>query len=241
MIPAGIEVSTTEVSRSFATGAGVVRAVDGIDLVVPAGSGLAITGESGCGKSTLLSMIGALEVPDQGTVVVGGQLVSDMPEGQRAVLRRQSIGFVFQSHNLQPFLTAMENVSMQLSLAGGEQSSGRAGELLASLGLEGAGGNYPDQLSGGERQRVAVARALVHRPALILADEPTGSLDVDNSEVVIDLLLKAQAESGATLILITHDPAVASRLQRRVVLSDGRLVADDAASATTAQPGSSRV
>ncbi len=219
---AALEVE--DVKKEFITDAGPVRAVNGISLEVAAGTSLAITGESGCGKSTLLSMLGALEAPSEGQVSIAGEEVSEMAAEQRARMRRERIGFVFQSHNLQPFLTAVENISLQLSLAGANEECDHSLELLASLGLAEAANKYPDQLSGGERQRIAVARALVHQPSLILADEPTGSLDVDNSRTVIDLLCEARAESGATLIVITHDPAVARRLDREIKLKDGREV-----------------
>jgi putative ABC transport system ATP-binding protein len=216
------------VVKHFTTDAGLVRAVDGISLTVEPGSGLAITGPSGCGKSTLLALIGGLETPTAGRVAIDNQVVSELPERDRARLRREQVGFVFQSHNLQPFLTAVENVSLALALNAGAEGYERSQELLAALGLGEAAGKYPDQLSGGERQRVAVARALVHRPRLILADEPTGSLDTDNSIAVIDLLVAAQAQVGATLIVITHDLAIAERLDRQVSLRDGRVVADHA-------------
>jgi ABC-type lipoprotein export system ATPase subunit len=220
-------VELESVTKHFVTDAGVVRAVNGVSLAVPAGSSVAITGPSGCGKSTLLSLIGALEVPSAGRVTVGDEVVSQLPEERRASLRRQQLGFVFQSDNLQPFLTAVENVSLALALDSRTDGYGRSLELLDALGLGAAAGKYPDQLSGGERQRVAVARALVHRPRLILADEPTGSLDDDNSLAVVELLAAAQSKVGATLIVITHDPRVAARLDRRVVLRDGRVVGDE--------------
>jgi putative ABC transport system ATP-binding protein len=222
---AGVEL--TSVTKHFRTDAGVVRAVNGISLAVTPGSSLAITGPSGCGKSTLLSMIGALETPSAGTVTIGEMVVSEMPEEQRARLRRKELGFVFQSDNLQPFLTAVENVSLALALDSSTESYERSLDLLTALGLGAASDKYPDQLSGGERQRVAVARALVHRPRLILADEPTGSLDTDNSVAVIELLVEAQSEVGATLIVITHDLRVAARLDRRVALRDGRVMEDE--------------
>jgi putative ABC transport system ATP-binding protein len=227
-------VELESVTKHFATDAGVVRAVNGVSLAVAPGRSLAITGPSGCGKSTLLSMIGALEVPTAGRVTVGDEVVSEMPEEERAALRREQLGFVFQSDNLQPFLTAVENVSLALALDSRADGHQRSVELLTALGLGAAAGKYPDQLSGGERQRVAVARALVHRPALILADEPTGSLDGDNSLAVIELLAAAQSEVGATLIVITHDPRIAARLDRRVALRDGRVVGDEP---TPARPG----
>jgi putative ABC transport system ATP-binding protein len=220
-------VELQSVTKHFMTDAGVVRAVNGVSLAVAPGSSLAITGPSGCGKSTLLSMIGALEVPSAGRVTIGDKVVSEMSEEQRASLRREQLGFVYQSDNLQPFLTAAENVSLALALDSRTDGYRRSLDLLAALGLGAAAGKFPDQLSGGERQRVAVARALVHRPRLILADEPTGSLDSDNSIAVIELLAAAQSEVAATLILITHDPRIAARLDRRVALRDGRVVSDE--------------
>jgi putative ABC transport system ATP-binding protein len=227
LIPAA-RVELESVAKHFVTDAGLVRAVNGISLAVVPGTSLAITGPSGCGKSTLLSLIGGLEAPTAGRVSIGGQVVSELPAEHRARLRREQLGFVFQSHNLQPFLTAVENVSLALALNSATEGYERSVELLAALGLAETAGKYPDQLSGGERQRVAVARALVHRPRLILADEPTGSLDTDNSIAVIDLLLAAQAELGATLIVITHDLAIAHRLDRLVSLRDGAVVEDRA-------------
>ena len=220
----GATVEVQAVAKHFMTDAGKVRAVDGISLAVKPGTSLAITGQSGCGKSTLLSLIGGLEAPTAGQVAIDGRVVSEMDENDRARLRRERLGFVFQSHNLQPYLTAVENVSLQLALIAGAARYERSIELLAGLGLEAAADKYPDQLSGGERQRVAVARALVHSPALILADEPTGSLDWENSLAVFDHLRAAQSELGATLIVITHDPAIAERLDRELVLSDGLVV-----------------
>lgn len=221
-----VAVDLESVSKHFATDAGLVRAVNGITLAVEPASSLAITGPSGCGKSTLLSLIGALEAPSEGRVRIGDEVVSGLGERKRARLRRGQLGFVFQTHNLQPFLTAVENVTLPLALNSSTDGFDCPLELLGELGLAEAAGKYPDQLSGGERQRVAVARALVHRPRLILADEPTGSLDDDNSIAVIDLLIAAQADLGATLIVITHDLAIAARLDRWVGLRDGEVVED---------------
>jgi putative ABC transport system ATP-binding protein len=223
-----VGVALASVMKHFMTEAGVVRAVNGITLTVEPGSSLAITGPSGCGKSTLLSMIGALEAPTAGSVKIGDHVVSELKEERRARLRREQLGFVFQSDNLQPFLTAVENVSVALALNGRREGYERSLELLGALGLAVAADKYPDQLSGGERQRVAVARALVHRPGLILADEPTGSLDAENSTAVIDLLVAAQSQVRATMIVITHDPAIAARMDRRVGLRDGKVVEDEA-------------
>jgi len=230
-------IALESVSRHYATHAGPVRAVDGITLEVPGGSSVAVTGPSGCGKSTLLGLIGGLEAPTAGRVVVGDEELSTMPERRRVGVRRGNLGFVFQSDNLLPFLTAIENVALQLCLAsgGGRRSphdvetdvatgEERCVQLLADLGMTGAADKLPDQLSGGQRQRVAIARALVHRPAVILADEPTGSVDGANADAIVDLLLAAQLETGATLIVVTHDGGMAARLDRTVALRDGRLV-----------------
>jgi putative ABC transport system ATP-binding protein len=218
---AGIRLDS--VSKLYTTPAGPVRAVDGINLEVEPGTSLAITGPSGCGKSTLLGLISGLEAPTAGRVSIGGEEISSLPERQRTRLRRSELGLVFQADNLLPFLTAVENVGQQLALQGAVDGYQRCVEVLADLGLAGELDKLPDQLSGGQRQRVAVARALIHRPRVILADEPTGSLDADNSAAVIDVLLAAQEEAGATLVVVTHDPVVARRLDRTLSLRDGHL------------------
>jgi putative ABC transport system ATP-binding protein len=216
-------ISLDSVSKHYATPAGLVRALEEITLQVPAGTSVAITGPSGCGKSTLLGLVAGLEIPTAGRVSVSGREISSLPDGQRARLRRDQLGLVFQSDNLLPFLTAVENVSLQLALHGADDGYERCLGMLAELGLAGDAEKLPDQLSGGQRQRVAIARALIHRPRVILADEPTGSLDADNSAAVIDLLLVAQRESGVTLVVVTHDPEVALRMDRTVRLRDGQL------------------
>jgi putative ABC transport system ATP-binding protein len=223
-VSAGASVELDDVSKRYETAAGVVRAIDGISLEVPPGTSIAITGPSGCGKSTVLGLIGGLDVPTTGRVLIGGQEISTLPEWRRARLRRHEIGLVFQSDDLLPFLTATENVSLQLSLNDPGDGNARTLELLAELGLEEGSDSFPDQLSGGQRQRVAIARALVHRPSLIVADEPTGSLDAENAAAVVDLLIAAQRSSGATLVLVTHETSVAGRLDRTVGMLDGRLV-----------------
>ena len=233
---AGAGVRLDDVTKHYESDAGLVPAVEGISLDVPPGTSLAITGPSGCGKSTLLGLIGGLDVPTAGRVSVGGRDISMLPERDRAHMRRHEIGLVLQSDNLLPFLTATENVSLRLALGDRGDESARSLELLAELGLADEADRFPDQLSGGQRQRVAVARALIHRPRLIVADEPTGSLDAESARAVVDLLLAAQRASGATLVLVTHEPRVARRLDRTAGMLDGRLK-DRAARAEDADAG----
>lgn len=232
----GARVELDGVTRRYETAAGMVRAVDGLSLHVPAGASLAITGPSGCGKSTLLGLIGGLDTPSAGRVSIGGREISTLSDRDRARVRRHEIGLVFQSDNLLPFLTATENLSLQLSLDDPGDGGARSLELLAELGLADEADALPDQLSGGQRQRVAVARALIHRPSLIVADEPTGSLDAESAVAVVDLLLAVQRDSGATLVLVTHEPEVARRLDRTVRMWDGQLT-DRADPIDDAEPG----
>jgi putative ABC transport system ATP-binding protein len=192
-------------------------------LAVDAGTSVAIIGPSGCGKSTLLGVLGGLALPTTGTVRIGGEEISSLPERRRSDFRRSHVGFVYQADNLLPFLTIVENVALQLALDGGPAGVDRPLDLLDKLGLADQAHRLPDHLSGGQRQRAAVARAVVHRPQLILADEPTGALDAVNAAGVIDLLLEVQREIGATLVMVTHNPGAASRMDRRVGLRDGRV------------------
>lgn len=220
----GVAVRLHEVRKDYRVADNVVSALDGVSLEIEAGSRVAIVGPSGCGKSTLLGLVGALDSPTSGSLWVGDAEVSALSEVKRAELRRRLIGFVFQSYDLLPFLTAYENVEFQAALSGAQ--SGDVIRLIDRLGLTEHAGKLPDQLSGGQRQRVGLARALAHHPALILADEPTGELDSESSAAAIDLLLEAQRAVGATLIVVTHDAVVASQLDRTISLRDGRVVAD---------------
>ena len=217
------------VTKHYRAGGSTVKAVDGVDLAFEAGSSVAIVGPSGCGKSTLLGMLGGLETPSEGRIWLDAFEISSLSESERARIRRDSIGFVFQSYDLLPFLTAQENVEFQQALTGESDSNGAAVDLIERLGLAEHATKLPDQLSGGQRQRVGIARALAHSPRLILGDEPTGELDSETSASVLDLLLEAQKITGATLIIVTHDPDVAARLERVVTLRDGKVVGDRAA------------
>lgn len=222
----GVAVRLQDVRKDYRVADNLVPALDGVNLEIDAGSRVAIVGPSGCGKSTLLGLVGALDSPTSGKLWVGDVEVSALSEVKRAELRRRLIGFVFQSYDLLPFLTAYENVEFQAALSGAEM--GDVIRLIDRLGLTEHAGKLPDQLSGGQRQRVGLARALAHHPALILADEPTGELDSESSAAAINLLLEAQRAVGATLIVVTHDAQVAARLDRTVTLRDGCVVADTA-------------
>ncbi|GAC1326914.1 MAG: ABC transporter ATP-binding protein [Candidatus Dormibacteria bacterium] len=213
------------VERHYRTPAGEVRAVDGIDLEIASGSTVALTGPSGCGKSTLVGLIGGLERPTAGTVFVAGTDVGSLGDTARADFRRQKVGFIFQAYDLLPFLTVVENVSLQAGISDVGDAVPPL-ELLGWLGLDGQQDKFPDQLSGGQKQRVGIARCLAHRPDLILADEPTGELDSRTSAEVMHVLLGAARELNSTLVLVTHDPRVAEGCERVVSLRDGKLVDD---------------
>jgi putative ABC transport system ATP-binding protein len=207
-------------------GASPVAVLRGVSLSIAAGASVAVVGPSGCGKSTLLGLLGGLDVPTSGRVLIGEQELSTLAENKRAVVRSSEIGFVFQADNLQPFLTVSENVILQCVLAGDRDGGARAHELLVDLGLGDLLQRLPNELSGGQRQRVAVARALAHEPRVVLADEPTGALDAGTSGRVVDLLLLAQARLGCTLVVVTHDPDVARRMGATVRLREGRIAED---------------
>lgn len=214
------------VTKHYRAGGTTVRAIDGIDLLIEAGSSVAIVGPSGCGKSTLLGLLGGLEQPSGGRIWLDGTEISALPEAGRARIRRESIGFVFQSYDLLPFLTAQENVEFQQVLKSENGAPHRSTELMDRLGLTEHATKLPDQLSGGQRQRVGIARALAHSPRLILGDEPTGELDSETSASVLDLMLEAQEATGATLVVVTHDADVAARFGRVVGLRDGKVISD---------------
>lgn len=206
---------------------GGIRAVDGLDLDIAAGEFVAICGPSGCGKTTLLNLIAAIDKPDAGDLRVAGQSLSAMSAAESDAFRRQTIGLVFQLHNLLPSLTALENVQAPMlaaRLAPGERLE-RARRLLERVGLGPRMDALPPKLSGGERQRVAVARSLANAPAILLADEPTGSLDSENGARLLELLSELQRDAGTTLIVVTHDREVASCADRVIQMRDGRVAA----------------
>lgn len=211
------------VHRRFSVGDGVVAALDDVDLDLADGAELAVVGPSGCGKSTLLNLISAVDVADRGRVEVCGVDLASAGERELVALRRRSIGVVFQAFHLVPNLTARENVALPLALDG-VRDDARVDELLDRVGLAERAAHYPAQLSGGEQQRVSVARAVVHRPRLVVADEPTGNLDSKNGARVLELLAELRREVGAALVMATHDREIAARAAGRLHMSDGRIV-----------------
>jgi putative ABC transport system ATP-binding protein len=214
-------VRTEQVSKVVSSPEGPLHLLDGIHFSIAGGEAVAVVGASGSGKTTLLGLLAGLDVPTSGAIFIGEQDITRLTEEARAALRLAQMGFVFQSFNLLSNLTALENVMLPLELKGVATASARG--ILDRVGLGTRIKHYPNQLSGGEQQRVAIARAFVTRPTLLFADEPTGSLDVQTGRRVIDLLFELNSEHRTTLILVTHDMALASRCHRRLTLQEGRL------------------
>jgi putative ABC transport system ATP-binding protein len=221
-------IRASKLTKRIDSGTHVVEILRGIDLEIPRGQFVAIMGPSGSGKSTLLGLLAGLDSPTSGSVIIDGEDITGLSEDELARIRGRKIGFVFQSYQLIPTLTAEENVLLPMELAGnGAGSERRARELLERVGLLDRRDHYPVQLSGGEQQRVALARAFVLQPAVIMADEPTGNLDTANGRMVLDLLIELNRREAATLVLVTHDSEISSRADRRVLLRDGLIAADE--------------
>jgi len=218
-------IQVRALTKSIDTGTHRVDILKGIDLEIPKGQFAAIMGPSGSGKSTLLGLLAGLDSPTSGQVILDGEDITRLSEDDMALLRGRKIGFVFQSYHLIPTLTAEENVLLPMELAGRDAGGReRARELLDRVGLGGRFDHYPVQLSGGEQQRVALARAFALRPPILLADEPTGNLDSATGQVVLELILSLNREQGATMVLVTHEQALADSADRRILLRDGLVV-----------------
>ncbi|MEM6826012.1 MAG: ABC transporter ATP-binding protein [Pseudomonadota bacterium] len=215
-------LNVQSLTKAFPGEAGPVSVLDTVDLSLGVGETIALTGESGSGKSTLLHVVAGLEPADSGLIVLAGRNLGSLDDDGRAALRREALGIVFQQFNLIPSLNVAQNIAFQARLAGREDESWAA-ELTERLGLAEHSRKFPEELSGGQQQRVAIGRALAPRPALILADEPTGNLDEATADGVLDLILELTGETGAALLLVTHSARLAGRLSRKLTLSHGRI------------------
>jgi putative ABC transport system ATP-binding protein len=218
-----IVLKAQDLTRKVSSPGGSLTIVDDVSLQIEAGESVALVGASGAGKSTLLALLAGLDLPTSGQVWIDGTEITALDEDARAQLRAERVGFVFQAFHLLPALTALENVMLPLELAGHADASAVALAMLQRVGLGERAGHYPRQLSGGEQQRVALARATVTRPPVLFADEPTGNLDTVTGEAICQLLFELNAETGTTLVLVTHDTKLAARCQRVLTLRAGRL------------------
>ncbi|MBO6113979.1 MAG: ABC transporter ATP-binding protein [Lachnospiraceae bacterium] len=205
-----------------------VTAVNHIDLTIHKGEFSAIVGASGSGKSTLLHLLGGVDTPTEGQVIIEGENIYSLKDEKRSILRRRKIGFIFQTYNLIPVLTVRENIIMPVLLDGNKVDDKEVDNLIELLGLTERKNHLPNQLSGGQQQRVAIGRAVINKPSIIIADEPTGNLDKKNSEEIMSLLMKAVKENGQTLVLVTHEMDIASMADRIIHLEDGNIVSDTA-------------
>ena len=215
------------IKKVYGSGANQVKALDGIDLVVDKGEFVAIIGASGSGKSTLLHILGSVDKPTEGKVVVGGTDISALDKTQAAIFRRRKVGLVYQFYNLIPTLTIRKNILMPLLLDKKKPNQEFFDQIVKSLGIAGKLESLPNQLSGGQQQRVAIARSLIYRPALLLADEPTGNLDQKNSKEIIDMLKLFNRNFEQTIVLITHDEKIALEADRIITIEDGRIISDE--------------
>jgi len=220
-------IQLQNVTKTVRSGTEDLTILDEVSIDVRGGQFVAVTGASGSGKSTLLGLIAGLDAPSSGRIVVDGDEITDMGEDQLARLRSEKVGFIFQSFHLIPSLTAYENILIPMEILGLPDVRSRADELLRQVDLVNRGHHYPSELSGGEQQRVAIARAFANSPKILLADEPTGNLDTKNGQHIFDLMKDLHRQNDVTLILVTHDAALAGQAQRRIVLADGRVVSDE--------------
>ena len=215
-------LSISDIRKTYQTAEGTIAVLNGVGLSLDAGKSLALTGESGSGKSTLLHLVGGLDLPDSGTIMVSGRNIADLDDKGRAMFRRHDVGLIFQQFNLIPSLDVGSNISFHAKLAGRSDPIWEK-TLVETLGIASLLGRYPEQLSGGQQQRVAIARTLAARPPLILADEPTGNLDEATADIVIDIMLRLTKSARIALLLVTHSSRLAAKLDRRITLSGGKV------------------
>jgi ABC-type antimicrobial peptide transport system, ATPase component len=218
-------LNASHLKKYYGQNESLVKALDDVNVSVENGQFVAIIGTSGSGKSTLLNMLGGLDTPTSGSVQVENKSIEKMTEEQLTVFRRKRIGFIFQNYNLIPYLTAYENIVLPVRLDGKKEDQALLKEIVHFLELDGKMANYPSHLSGGQQQRVAIARALISKPAIILADEPTGNLDTTTSDKVIDLLKMTSKKFNQTIVMITHNPEIAEKADKRIRIEDGKIKA----------------
>ena len=222
-------LTASHLKKYYGKDESLVKALDDVNVSIEEGQFAAVIGTSGSGKSTLLNMLGGLDVPTSGSVQIEGNKLEEMSEEQLTVFRRKRIGFIFQNYNLIPYLTAYENIVLPVRLDGKKEDKKFLKEIVHFLELDGKLSNYPSHLSGGQQQRVAIARALITKPALLLCDEPTGNLDSRTSDKVIDLLKMTSEKFHQTIVMITHNPGIAQKADRRIRIEDGRIQSDETA------------
>ena len=220
-------IELNDLTMSYSLGSGHLNVLSGVDVSIADGETLAIVGPSGSGKTTLLLLLAGLEQPEGGTIKLDNVSLNDLDADTLADMRRDNLGIIFQSFHLVPSLTALGNVALPLEIAGKDNARVQARAMLGKVGLAERETHYPSQLSGGEQQRVAIARALVHSPKLVLADEPTGNLDIKTGAKIIEILFNLNADAGSTLMLVTHDEEIARRCQRVLRLHEGKLIEDE--------------
>lgn len=222
-------LTASHLKKYYGKDESLVKALDDVNVSIEEGQFAAVIGTSGSGKSTLLNMLGGLDVPTSGSVQIEGNKLEEMSEEQLTVFRRKRIGFIIQNYNLIPYLTAYENIVLPVRLDGKKEDKKFLKEIVNFLELDGKLSNYPSHLSGGQQQRVAIARALITKPALLLCDEPTGNLDSRTSDKVIDLLKMTSEKFHQTIVMITHNPEIAQKADRRIRIEDGRIQSDETA------------
>jgi putative ABC transport system ATP-binding protein len=220
-------INIRNLTKTVSSGDESLTILDDVSIEIPDGQFVAITGASGSGKSTMLGLIAGLDAPSSGSIEIDGEDVTSMNEDALARLRSEKIGFIFQSFHLIPSLTALENILIPMEIRGLRDARQRVVNLLDAVGLTDRGHHYPSELSGGEQQRVAIARAFANRPTILLADEPTGNLDTKNGRHIFDLMRELHSKNRVTLILVTHDGALAGEAERQIVLDEGRVVGDE--------------